>query len=206
MESLNLTTSSSRPNILLSKLLRQKLKSNTKRDPFCSKSPFLLQNPQQTYSFCSNRNAGFHLRFMISCKFRTSKDEISSKKKDKKSVGTTKTVLPDANGAPPLSEDGTTRKSSGGPVNQQKPPPPRQKNYNTGFGFSKGLWRRVLSILSNLPLALAEMFTVAALMALGKPELSLFLYTCVFYVLIYREEREELCHPIVLLTRLLSNI
>lgn len=104
-------------------------------------------------------------------------------------MGTTKIVLPDANGAPSVSEDGTTGKSSGGPVNQQKPPPSQQKNYNTGFGFSKSLWRRVLSILSNLPLALAEMLTVAALMALGKPELSLSFCVCIFFMCLLIERR-----------------
>lgn len=37
-----------------------------------------------------------------------------------------------------------------------------------GLGFLKRLPRKVLSILSNLPLAITEMFTIAALMALGK--------------------------------------
>lgn len=37
-----------------------------------------------------------------------------------------------------------------------------------GLGFFKMLPRKVLSVLSNLPLAITEMFTIAALMALGK--------------------------------------
>lgn len=37
-----------------------------------------------------------------------------------------------------------------------------------GLGFLKKLPRKVLSVLSNLPLAITEMFTIAALMALGK--------------------------------------
>ncbi|EOA36530.1 hypothetical protein CARUB_v10011579mg [Capsella rubella] len=36
-----------------------------------------------------------------------------------------------------------------------------------GLGFLKKLPRKVLSVLSNLPLAITEMFTIAALMALG---------------------------------------
>lgn len=36
------------------------------------------------------------------------------------------------------------------------------------LGFLKRLPRKVLSVLSNLPLAITEMFTIAALMALGK--------------------------------------
>lgn len=37
-----------------------------------------------------------------------------------------------------------------------------------GGGFLKRLPRKVLSVLSNLPLAITEMSTIAALMALGK--------------------------------------
>lgn len=37
-----------------------------------------------------------------------------------------------------------------------------------GLGFLKRLRRKVLSTLSNLPLAITEMFTISALMALGK--------------------------------------
>lgn len=59
-----------------------------------------------------------------------------------------------------------------------------------GLGGSvKRFPRKVLSLLSNLPLAIGEMFTVAALMALGMqlPSFSLFfsLYLCIH---IYRQE------------------
>ncbi|KAK4477087.1 hypothetical protein RD792_016295 [Penstemon davidsonii] len=56
-------------------------------------------------------------------------------------------------GAPPVS-------GGGGPVE-----PPRSKK--VGSGLLKKLPKKVLSVLSNLPLAIAEMFAVAALMALG---------------------------------------
>lgn len=42
------------------------------------------------------------------------------------------------------------------------------KNSAVGSGLFKRLPRKVLGILSNLPLAIAEMFAVAVLMALGK--------------------------------------
>lgn len=37
-----------------------------------------------------------------------------------------------------------------------------------GLRFLKRIRRKVLSVLSNLPLAITEMFTISALMALGK--------------------------------------
>ncbi|KAI3667778.1 hypothetical protein L6452_42847 [Arctium lappa] len=67
-----------------------------------------------------------------------------------------KVVVPDA--APSLSEE------------NPNPPPPAavdSRRKNTGGLFLKRLSKRVLSSLANLPLALAEMFTVAGLMALG---------------------------------------
>lgn len=48
------------------------------------------------------------------------------------------------------------------------------KNSAVGSGLFKKLPRKVLGILSNLPLAIAEMFAVAALMALGKFQLKRF--------------------------------
>lgn len=62
-----------------------------------------------------------------------------------------------AEGAPPLSEDG-----DGGV--------PASRGGDSGAGklkLVKKLWRKVLSVLSNLPLAIGEMASVAALMAVG---------------------------------------
>ncbi|CAI9769906.1 unnamed protein product [Fraxinus pennsylvanica] len=82
--------------------------------------------------------------FTISCKLKTSKSDVNRKSKNKSSQ--TKIVVPELDGAPSLSEaeEGESGGDSGAPV---KSPP--------------------LSILSNLPLAISEMFVVAALMALG---------------------------------------
>lgn len=67
-------------------------------------------------------------------------------------------MLSDA--APPLAEEG-----GGGTGNGKVP----AKSGSVGgvMGLVKRFPRRVLTILSNLPLAIGEMFTVAALMALG---------------------------------------
>lgn len=147
----------SRPHIALSKLQHSQIY------PFSSKAPFFLHTSQKACSFCSKN--GLTLRFAISCKLKTSNDGAQSKEKNKKSVATSKIVVPESNGAPSLSEEENTVKSNGAPVNPQKPPLPRDNS--TQFGFLKSFSRRVLAILSNLPLALAEMFAVAALMALG---------------------------------------
>lgn len=64
--------------------------------------------------------------------------------------------------APPVSEESG---SGNGVV------PPKAAGGGGGgggpLGFVKRLPRRVLSVLSNLPLAIGEMFAIAALMALG---------------------------------------
>ncbi|CAK9140683.1 unnamed protein product [Ilex paraguariensis] len=88
------------------------------------------------------------LSFTISCKLRISKDK-SNTMAEKVSV------------APSLSDEGGNTLGSGG-----VPSKPRR---STGGGFEtlKKLPRRVLAILSNLPLAISEMFAIAGLMALG---------------------------------------
>ncbi|KAL2477187.1 Cytochrome [Forsythia ovata] len=69
-------------------------------------------------------------------------------------------------GAPALSQAAEEGGSAGDRSVPVKPPPPPPSK-RSGLGLLKGLPRRVLSVLSNLPLAITEMFAVAALMALG---------------------------------------
>ena len=60
--------------------------------------------------------------------------------------------------------------SEDGAGNGEAQPKPASKGGGGGGGFGglvKRFPRKVLSLLSNLPLAIGEMFTVAALMALG---------------------------------------
>jgi len=64
-------------------------------------------------------------------------------------------------GAPSLKEDVEERENDGQASNQPKKP-----SSKVG-GFMKAIPRRVLAVLSNLPLAIGEMFTIAGLMALG---------------------------------------
>lgn len=72
------------------------------------------------------------------------------RKNDGKNISK-KIVLSDS--APELSNEEIKAKPKGG---------------GKAWGFFKKFPKRVLAILSNLPLAIAEMFTVAGLMALGK--------------------------------------
>lgn len=66
-----------------------------------------------------------------------------------------------AEGAPSLKEDGEERENDGQASNQPKKAPSNLS------GFMKGTPRRVLAVLSNLSLAIGEMFAIAGLMALG---------------------------------------
>lgn len=131
------------------------------RYPPCYKAAF-SPSSSSTYRFCGTN--GVRFCFTVSCNLETSKDERQSKKKRKKEAGVISPkpniLVPKSNGAPPVSEEAnndTSRK-----VLQQ---PQRKKSVRLGImtRFSK----RVLSVLSNLPLAIAEMFAVAGLMALG---------------------------------------
>ncbi|OVA18640.1 ResB-like domain [Macleaya cordata] len=95
-------------------------------------------------SLCYNRNQSLR----IVSEIRTSKDEKKNKPIPKKIIL--------SEGAPSLSEDVNGNKeiranSIGNPV----------------FRYFKKVPRKILSVLSNLPLAIGEMFTIAALMALG---------------------------------------
>lgn len=90
--------------------------------------------------------------FTINCNLKVPKQENTKKEKPISE----KIVVADE--APPLAEDG-----GGG----EAPPPSPTKVSGTSLGWLKRVPRRVLSILSNLPLAIGEMFTIAALMALG---------------------------------------
>ncbi|XP_027162714.1 cytochrome c biogenesis protein CCS1, chloroplastic isoform X2 [Coffea eugenioides] len=175
MASLHLT--SSRPqsqSIPLSKLQNGTTSCYTKTRccyygyyPFFPKPPFSLRNSQIRYSFCC-RNNGLALGFTVSYKLETSKDNVltQSKKKKKKEEGDKKSkiVVPESNEVPSLSEEGPAGISNGG---TRQPATRKTQLGGVGGSWKSSIWRRVLAILSNLPLALAEMAAVAALMALG---------------------------------------
>ncbi|XVF44939.1 hypothetical protein PTKIN_Ptkin02bG0163400 [Pterospermum kingtungense] len=85
------------------------------------------------------------LSLVITCKVKTSQ----GRKNDEKDISQ-KILLSDS--APELSNEEVKAKPKSG---------------GGGWGLVRKLPKRVLAVLSNLPLAIAEMFTVAGLMALG---------------------------------------
>ncbi|GFQ03819.1 cytochrome c biogenesis protein ccs1 chloroplastic [Phtheirospermum japonicum] len=118
----------------------------------------VFPNNSFLYSSCSAKNGGtltltfsFRSNKTVFSKLKTSENQNRTKgKKNISQVPTTTGVeAPEPGG------------SGGGPVN----PPPQSKK--SGYRKLKGFPKKVLAILSNLPLAIAEMFAVAALMALG---------------------------------------
>ncbi|KAJ8450869.1 hypothetical protein Cgig2_032494 [Carnegiea gigantea] len=103
-------------------------------------------------NFCNENRANASFSFRVCCKVKTPQD------KSKKPISN-KIVV--AEGAPSLKEDGEERQNDGQASNQPKKP---SSNLS---GFMKGIPRRVLAVLSNLSLAIGEMFAIAGLMALG---------------------------------------
>lgn len=104
--------------------------------------------------FCRTRNVSL----ITNCKLQKPQDG------NKSSGSITKTIsLSDS--APPVAEE-TNGEVSGDRV--VKGSGGSGGGGEEGLGFLKRLPRKVLSVLSNLPLAITEMFTIAALMALGK--------------------------------------
>jgi len=114
----------------------------------------ILKLKPQIHTLYSNNNkrSGLSVTIVTCSKLKTSKE---IKDKDKNASG--KILL--SNSAPPvLSEE------SGGGGNGEKVP---VKTGTGALGFLKRLPRKVLAVLSNLPLAIGEMFSIAVLMALG---------------------------------------
>ncbi|KAL0365479.1 UNVERIFIED_CONTAM: Cytochrome c biogenesis protein CCS1, chloroplastic [Sesamum angustifolium] len=138
------------------------------KNAFRLRTQFSFPNDSFVCSLCSSKNGGsFTLtlsfssskRKMVFSKLQTSQDKSNAKGKEKslRAPTTTKIEAPEPGGAPAVSGE-----SGGGSI---PPQPPGSKK--VGSWKLKGLPKRVLALLSNLPLALAEMFAVAALMALG---------------------------------------
>ncbi|CAA0807584.1 Cytochrome c biogenesis protein CCS1-chloroplastic [Striga hermonthica] len=142
---------------------------------FCSsfslRNRLSFTNNSILYSSCNCRNGStltitlsFSSNKTVFSKLKTSENQ--SRKKGKKAIlqvpTTTKIEAPEPGGTPADAGGG----SGGGTVN---PPPSAAEGRGEKLGSLglKGLPRKVLSVLSNLSLAIAEMFAVAALMALG---------------------------------------
>ncbi|KAK2978348.1 hypothetical protein RJ640_016450 [Escallonia rubra] len=114
------------------------------------KSPIFPSSPRN-YGICTKRHLCLSLK--IGCKLGAS----ASKSKNEGSL-TSKIQVPEE--APLVAEEGGT-------TGNGKVPAKLKANAGGGFGVLKRLPRKVLSVLSNLPLAIGEMFAVAGLMALG---------------------------------------
>ncbi|KAL7002733.1 copper chaperone [Sarracenia purpurea var. burkii] len=120
-----------------------------KRQIHLIKSPLTLSN-SQIYCLCSKRS----LSVSITCKLKATKQSVE---RESKSVAK-KIII--SEGAPSLSEDSGAAGNGGVTASPER-------NAAGGLKLLKKLPRRVLAVLSNLPLAIGEMASIAALMALG---------------------------------------
>ncbi|KAH0650267.1 hypothetical protein KY284_030179 [Solanum tuberosum] len=118
----------------------------------CTKARGLLQS---MYGGVTSSNKGRIFAFTLTCKLNTVK--LNKPSKEKRPI----LVLGSDGVVPPIVEleEGSVG-NSGRKVEETK-------NGVVGFGIVKKLPRKVLGILSNLPLSIAEMFVIAALMASG---------------------------------------
>ncbi|KAF4366916.1 hypothetical protein F8388_013981 [Cannabis sativa] len=123
--------------------------------PFSRKPPFLDSNLKITFFLPTSR---FHYNSkkrpfsftVISCRHRSSQDN----KKNQNPI--TKKIILSEVAPPPLATENEEVAGNPGPGNK-----------NGVLSFAKRIPRKVLAVLSNLPLAIGEMFTVAILMAIG---------------------------------------
>ncbi|XP_020217413.1 cytochrome c biogenesis protein CCS1, chloroplastic [Cajanus cajan] len=117
--------------------------------PFFRFKPF--SHSYNTHGHVHGAKRAHTLPFAINCKLKNSQDI----KNNGKSVPQ-KIVLSEVS-PPPLTED----------AENSEDVPESSKKKGSPFGVVRMLRRKTLQILSNLPLAIGEMFTVASLMALG---------------------------------------
>lgn len=116
------------------------------------RSPFFPYNNNK-YSLSTTKKFNF-FTLKITCKLaKTSKESVNTKNKPIKIVGP-------ADKAPLLSEKGSDTSESD---SQNKP----GRKKATGKMLFKRLSKKALAVLSNLSLAIGEMFTIAGLMAIG---------------------------------------
>lgn len=117
--------------------------------------PHLLQSNFKVHTHFHCLHYKRTLSLTIACELKTSKGNVKNKNK----LSSSKIVLPE--GAPSLSENDKVAQ------NGQTTAKPRGTTDGPVLVFVKKLPRKVLSVLSNLPLAIGEMFAIAGLMALG---------------------------------------
>lgn len=117
--------------------------------PFFRFKPF--SHSYNTHDHVHGAKRAHTLPFAIKCKLKNSQD-IKNKGKSVPQKIVLSEVSP-----PPLTED----------AENSEDVPESSKKKGSPFGVVRMLRRKTLQILSNLPLAIGEMFTVASLMALG---------------------------------------
>lgn len=135
--------------------LMEALNHSMASKPFFHKPPLLHSNFNRA-TFFSRRCSHFdYSSKKRPSSFTTTTCRLKSPQDNKKSQSNvTKKIILSEGAPPPLAEEG------GGPAG----------NKNGVLGFAKRFPRKVLAVMSNLPLAIGEMFAVAALMALGNVE------------------------------------
>ncbi|TXG64487.1 hypothetical protein EZV62_011481 [Acer yangbiense] len=118
------------------------------------KTPLLHStfNPQLHFLFNKRTLTTTTLSLSISCKLRTSQQDVKNK-----SQNVSKKIALSDSSPPPLKNEEASK------------PKVESSSSSKGsvVGFIKRLPRKVLSVFSNLPLAIGEMFFIAALMAIG---------------------------------------
>ena len=119
------------------------------------KPHFINPYSSTTHSLHSSRFLSFNL---VTCKLKSAQDIKNKDKNISKKI-----VLSEA--APSLAEKGGDGGGGGGEGNGNGEV--KAKSGGNLMRLVKRFPRKVLGILSNLPLAIGEMFAVAALMALG---------------------------------------
>ncbi|XP_050234698.1 cytochrome c biogenesis protein CCS1, chloroplastic isoform X2 [Mercurialis annua] len=118
---------------------------------FLNSHTFIKFNPQIHILYNSRKSHSL----TISCKVKISKEIKNSDKNVSRKI-----LL--SNSAPPVSEE-----SGGASPGGDGPEVSNKVGRRGPLSLLKRLPRRVLTVLSNLPLAIGEMFAIAALMALG---------------------------------------
>ncbi|KAL9231621.1 hypothetical protein vseg_006823 [Gypsophila vaccaria] len=104
---------------------------------------------------CLHYTKSVCLNFRVCCKIKAALDNKNKKKNNNKKKQKSVSIL---EGAPSLKEDGVANDAQVAP---------KKPTSDVAKLMMKRLPQRLVSLLSNLPLAIAEMFAIAALMALG---------------------------------------
>ncbi|KAK1275994.1 hypothetical protein QJS04_geneDACA016035 [Acorus gramineus] len=99
----------------------------------------------------SRRSPNVHLHFTIKCKIKTTSQDTKNARNDKKTKPMSRKIVQFEAAPSPASSNDPPAKNAGLPI----------------WVSVKRAPKRVLSVLSNLGLAIGEMFTIATLMGLG---------------------------------------